>query len=170
MDLATFVDLISALTLVCGFGFAVVQLRLHRAARDREIGLELLRSFQTPDFARALRAVYRLPDGLSKREIEEHLGDNMDAVYALMTTWESIGALVHRGEIRLDLVEDFFSGPVRISWQKLAGYVRGERDEQRRETIEEWFEWLNDRIADRESALPPVPAHIAYRNWRPRAH
>jgi len=169
MNVSTIVELVSAVTLVGGFLFAIVQLRQHRADSEKETALELLRSFQTPELARALRAIYNLPDGLSKREIEERLADSMDPVYALMTTWESIGILVYRGQLSLDLVEDFFSGPVRISWRKLQGYVQGEREEQARDTIEEWFEWLNDQIARRESAQPPVPAHVEHRTWRPRA-
>lgn len=54
-----------------------------------------------------------------------------------MTTWESLGILVYPGELGLDLVDDFFSGPITISWRKLKPYVVGERAEQNRETIEE---------------------------------
>ena len=35
-----------------------------------------------------------------------------------MTTWESLGILVFRGEVSLDLVDDFFSGAVELSWRK----------------------------------------------------
>jgi hypothetical protein len=33
--------------------------------------------------------------------------------------------------------------------------------------MHEWFQWLAERFLDREQAAPPVPAHIAYRHWRP---
>jgi hypothetical protein len=106
-----------------------------------------------------------LPDGLSKEEIENAAGDDFHLVYALMTTWESLGVLVHRGEIDLDLVDDFFSGPIRISWRKLKGHVMGERSLLQRDTIEEWFQWLAERLEEMESKTPPVPAHIAYKDW-----
>jgi hypothetical protein len=165
MTLNTFIELLSLVTLVVGLLFAVVQLRQYRATREREVALELLRSFETPEFAAALRAVYALPGGLTKREIEERLGGKMDLVYAMTTTWESLGILVCRGELSLDLVDDFFSGPITISWEKLRGYVEGERAEQRRETIAEWFQWLAERMREREAVTPPVPAHIAHRDW-----
>ena len=166
MDLTTAVDLLSGLAVIGGVGWAIVQLRQYRQTRRRELSLELLRAFQTPDFAKALQFVYALPEGLSKEEIERRAGDDMHIVYALMTTWESLGILVHRREVPIALVEDFFSGPITISWVKLEAYVRGEREEQGRETIEEWFEWLRDRITERESSTPPVPAHIEHRDWR----
>jgi hypothetical protein len=164
--LTTFVDLLTAATLIFGLAYAGVELRQFRASRDRENALELLRSFQTPEFARALRAVYALPTGLTKGEIEEALGEQMDLVYALTTTWESLGILVHRGTMSLGLVDDFFSGPIRISWAKLRPYVEGERAEQGRDTIGEWFQWLAERMQERESVVPPVPAHILYTDWK----
>ena len=43
--------------------------------------------------------VYRLPDGLSKQAIESRIGEDLHLVYAMTTTWESIGVSVHRGEV-----------------------------------------------------------------------
>jgi hypothetical protein len=166
LDLTTAVDILSGLAVIGGIAFAVIQLRQYQQSRRRELSLELLRAFQTPDFAKALRFVYSIPEGLSKVEIEEAAGDDMHLVYALMTTWESLGILVFRRELPLVLVEDFFSGPITISWKKLRAYVEGERSEQGRETIEEWFEWLSDRLHERESAALPIPAHVEHAQWR----
>jgi hypothetical protein len=128
--------------------------------------MELLHAFQTPSFARALNIVYEMPDGLSKEEVEAYAGDEFHLVYAMTTTWESLGVLVHHGEIDLQLIDDFFSGPIRISWRKLKGQVMGERAATGRETINEWFQWLNDRLAEMESRAPPVPAHVEHKDWQ----
>jgi hypothetical protein len=58
VELSVGLDIVAAATLVFGLVFAIVQLRQYRASRARELGLELLRSFQTPEFASALRAVF----------------------------------------------------------------------------------------------------------------
>ena len=166
--LANLGEFLGGIAVIGGVLFAVIQIRQYREARKREIALELLRAFMTPDFAKALLVVFNMPDGLTKEEIVAHAGEDMHLVYALMTTWESLGILVFRGELSLDLVDDFFSGPITISWRKLNPYVIGERKEQNRETIEEWFEWLTDRMLERESDAPPVPAHIAHASWVPR--
>jgi len=168
LELTTVVDVLSGLAVIGGIMFAVIQLHQYRQSRRRELSLELLRAFQTPDFAKALMFVYGLPDGLSKEEVETRAGPDMHLVYALMTTWESLGILVFRRELPLELVEDFFSGPITISWQKLGGYVGEEREEQGRDTIEEWFEWLADRIGERERGSAPIPAHIEHAGWRTR--
>jgi hypothetical protein len=161
---------IEAIALVIAVAFAMGQVRQYRRDKQREAALEMLHSFQTPAFARALNIVYSMPEGLGKQEIEQFAGDEFHLVYAMTTTWESLGVLVYRGEVDLQLIDDFFSGPIRISWRRLEGHVRGERAETGRETINEWFQWLNDRLAERESTEPPVPAHIAHRDWRPKGH
>lgn len=167
MTLETFFQMVEALAVVVAVGFAIIQLRQYRQRQISEAAMELLRSFQTPDFAKALNHIYAMPDGLSKAEIEARVGEDLHYVYAITTMWESIGVLVFRREIPLDLVEDFFSGPISISWRKLRPYFEAEREEQNRGTIGEWFEWLADRLAARESLEPPAPAHIAHRNWKP---
>lgn len=158
-------QIIESLAVVIGVGFAIVQVRQHRREKRREAALVLMHSFQTPSFAEAMNLVYNLPDGLSKEQIENLLGEKFHLVYALMTTWESLGILVFRGEVDLDLVDEFFSGPLKISWQKLQGHVMGERELLGRDTIEEWFQWLTERLAERELKRPRVPAHIAHKHW-----
>ncbi len=165
MSIEAIFQAVEAVAVVIAVGFAIVQVRQYRRDKRREAALELLHSFQTPQFAKALNIVFNLPDGLSKDEIETTVGDDFHLVYALMTTWESLGILVFRGEVDLDLVDDFFSGPIKISWQKLQGHVMGERSMLERDTIEEWFQWLAERLAERESQMPRVPAHIAHKHW-----
>jgi len=156
---------IQAVAVVSGLGFAVYETRRYRRQRNREAAIELLRAFQTPAFAKALMLVYRLPDGLSKSEVEGRLGDDLHFVYALAATWESLGILVYRGEVSIDLVDDFFSGPIAVSWRKFRCYVLGEREETGRETIFEWFQWLAEQFARREGTIRPIPAHVQHRDW-----
>jgi hypothetical protein len=81
-------------------------------------------------------------------------------------TWESLGVLVFRREVTLDLVDDFFSGPILLSWQKLRVAAQEERRALDRETGLEWFQWLAERMMEREKLSPPVPAYIAHRDWK----
>jgi hypothetical protein len=168
MTAELFFQAVEAIAVVIALGFAIVQVRQYRQDKRREAAIELLHSFQTPSFARAMNLVYRLPDGLSREEIEEAVGDELHIVYAMTTTWESLGILVFQGEIDLQLIDDFFSGPIQISWHKIGNLIIGEREETGRQTIGEWWEWLKDRLEEAESKEPPVPAHIAHKDWRPK--
>jgi len=103
--------------------------------------LELVKSFQSPAFTSALRRVLSLPDGADAKEIGEVLGpDGEDAVYMVSLTWESLGLLVFRREVTLELVGDFFSGPIIASWRKLSRYIAELRRDAQRDT---YFEWSN---------------------------
>jgi len=167
MDVSTIAELVTAVTLVVGAIFAVVQVRHLSASRKREAALELLHSFQTVEFIKALRIVIGLPTGLSKKEIEERLGENMDYFNAFVVTWESIGVLVFRGEISLDLVDDFFGGFIVVSWEVVKGAVEENRTKLWPRSAE-WYQWLVERLTERQSTSPAVPAYIKYRDWKPR--
>jgi hypothetical protein len=166
MSIEVISQIVEAFAVVIGVGFAIIQVKQYKLNKRREAALVLLHSFQTPSFAKALNLVYKLPDGLSKKQIEDQLGDEFHLVYALMTTWESLGILVYRGEIDLDMIDDFFSGPIIISWKKLRGHIIEERSLLGRDTIEEWFQWLMERLLERESKEPAIPAYVAHKKWK----
>ena len=167
MDLSTLANLINAFAVTGALIFAAAQIRYYRQRRRREAMLELVRSFQSPAFTSALRRVLSLPDGADTQKIREVLGpDGEDAVYLVSLTWESLGVLVFRREVTLEMVDDFFSGPILLSWQKLKVYSEEWRRTLNRETGNEWFHWLAERMMEREKVLPPVPAYIAHRDWR----
>ena len=167
MDISTAANLINAIAVTAGVIFAAVQITQYRQRRHRDAMLELVRSFQSPAFTSALRRVLSLPDGADTRKIREVLGpDGEDAVYLVSLTWESIGVLLFRRELTLDLVDDFFSGPILLSWKKLQVWAEEWRRELNRETGSEWFHWLAERMMEREKLVPPVPAYIAHRDWR----
>ena len=167
MDLSTFANVINAVAVTAGVIFAVVQIRDYRRHRQRDAMLNLVRSFQNPTFARALRRVVELPSGATAKEISEKLGpEGEDLMVHLTATWETIGILLFHGELTLEIIDDFFSGPILISWQKLLPYTTYLRAHYQRDTWSEWFQWLAERMAERESKASPVPAYIAHRDWK----
>lgn len=159
MSLDSIADLVAAVTLVIGLAFAIVQLRYFRLAREREVALELVHSFQTPAFAKGLFLLAQLPDDCTPDEMSERLGSADENIFVLLTTWESLGVLVYHGEVSLDLVDDFFSGAIVVSWRKLARYVTHMREQLERDTYYEWFQYLAERMLERERRVPPVPAY-----------
>jgi hypothetical protein len=163
MDLSTLANLINAFAVTAGVIFAAVQIRHFRQRRQRDAMLELVRSFQSPSFTSAFRRVLSLPDGATTEQIREKLGpDGEEIVYLVTLTWESLGVMLFRGEVTIDLIDDFFSGPILISWRKLNVFVEEDRALDRN-TVFEWFQWLAERMIEREKRTPAVPAHVAHR-------
>src|SRR5438876_4472491 len=165
MDISTIANLINAIAVTAGVIFAAAQIRQYRQRRERDAMLELVRSFQSPAFTAALRRVLSLPDGADSAKIREVLGpDGEDAVYLVSLTWESLGVLVYRREVTLDLADDFFSGPLVISWQKLKVYSEEWRRTLNRETGNEWFHWLAERRSEEHTSELQSPVHLVCRH------
>ena len=108
-------------------------------------------------------AIIELPDGASAEKIREILGpEGEDLMVHVTATWETIGVLLFHGELSIDIIDDFFSGPILISWRKLLPYTIEIRKQHQRDTWSEWFQWLAERMMERESTAPAVPAYIAH--------
>ena len=166
MDLSTLANLINAFALTAGVIFAAAQIRYYRQRRQREAMLELVRSFQSPAFTSAFRRVLSLSNDATTEQIREKLGpDGEEIVYLVTLTWESLGVMLFRGEVTIDLIDDFFSGPILISWRKLNVFVEEDRRALDRNTVFEWFQWLAERMIEREKSIPAVPAHMGHREW-----
>jgi hypothetical protein len=154
--------------MIIGVAFGIQNIRQYQASRKRESAVMMLNSFQTSDFVGGLLCIYGLPEQASKEEIDRLPPDQFLAIYMVMGTWERLGVLVYRGELDLGLVDDAFSGPIIQSWQKLEVYIRSFRALIQRDTYMEWFQWLAERMQERETPAPPLPAYLAHRDWRPK--
>ena len=166
MDISTLANLINAIAVTAGVIFAAAQINHYRRRRRRDAMLNLVQSFQSPAFARGLRRIIELPDGANAEEIRRIQGpEGEDLMVHVTATWETIGVLLFHGELTIDIIDDFFSGPILITWKKLLPYTTAVRQQYDRETWSEWFQWLAERMMERESKTPPVPAYIAHRNW-----
>jgi len=166
MPLTTILSILSTSAIVAAGIFAGVQLRLYNKQRARESALQLVHSFRTPEFLRAVNMVFDLPEGLSKKELEDRLGDKLVDLLVMFGTFENLGILVFRREVEIQLVEDFFSGVIMLSGKKFGRYLVEVRETGNRQTYYEWSQWLYEQIEKRELQTPPVPSYVAYRNWK----
>src|SRR5256885_1376985 len=166
MDISTLANLINAIAVTAGVIFAAAQINHYRRRHRRDAMLNLVQSFQGPTFARGLRRIIELPDGATAEEIRRALGtEGEDLVVHVTATWETIGVLLFHGELSIDIIDDFFSGPILISWRKLLPYTIAIRREYDRETRSEWVQWLAVRLMESEKNVSPVPAYIAPPDW-----
>ena len=163
MELPVVLQMISTIAIVGGVVFAGMQWRGARRQRTREAEVLLLHSFQSPDFMRAMRQVLALPEGLSKKEIDAQV--DQDLLWYWFGAMESIGLLVHHRAIPLRLVDDTFGGPALISWNRLARYAHETRASLKRESMHEWFQWLAEHLTELERP-GRVAAHIRESDWK----
>ncbi|HWA30846.1 MAG TPA: hypothetical protein VG867_07100 [Rhizomicrobium sp.] len=167
MDSSAFLNLVSAGALLAGLLFTGFQIRMSQRQRAREGMLQLMQSFRTPEFAAGFIILADLPDALSKPELEARLGEKILSIRIVLFTIESIGSLVQKREIPLDLVEDFFRGPVILAWRKTEQYVSDLRAQTGLDTVYEYVQWLAERLGENDSGKRRIPAYIAHRDWTP---
>ena len=157
-------QLIQTAAVVVGIVFGLVQLRELRQQQEIQAGVELLRPLQSPDTAETILLIHGLPDNLSGKDLRSQLGDKFGSVLSLLALFESLGPLVARGHVPIDMYAEFYRGPTVLCWRKLHQYV----EEQRQagwNSLYEWVQWLAERMEERSSRAIDVPAFERFRAW-----
>ena len=158
--LANLAEIIGGVAVVFGISFGFVEFRRYKATIQREAAATLARSFQTQEFAAAIRVVLELPEPIDIERYRKLPESDKNLVWLLFGSIESIGILVYRGDLSLELVDEFFSIPVLEGWRKLAPYVEDLRREFDSPQTWEWYQWLHDQLRKRHEKSPRIPAHV----------
>jgi len=158
-------QLIQTVAVVVGIIFGVVQLRQLREQREIQAGAELLRPLQSPEVAEMILLIHGLPEGLTGEQLRARLGKEFGSVLGLLAQFESLGPLVARGHVPIDMYAEFYRGPTVLCWIKLRRYVEEQR-EAGWPTLFEWMQWLAERLMERSQVQSDVPAFERFRAWK----
>jgi len=89
-----------------------------------------------------------------------------NAIMVVVLTFESIGVMVFRGIVPLEMVNELLGGVCVESWVRLNQYMQDSRAESDRKTMSEWFQWLAERLDEEHVRHGRLPAYEQYRHWR----
>ena len=168
MSLQLFLQAVETLAVVFGVGFGLVQLRQLRHQREVQAGLELLAPLQTPESAEALLIIHNLPDNSTGDELRQRLGAQYRSAMATLAQFESLGPIVARGHVPIEMYAEFYRGPTILCWRKFRRYIEEERKEGW-PALFEWLQWLAERMEDRVPRAADVPAFRRFAGWRSSA-
>tara|TARA_B110000003_G_scaffold275093_1_gene316746 strand:- start:211 stop:744 length:534 start_codon:yes stop_codon:yes gene_type:complete len=165
---ASYAEIIGLVTILGAAVYSWYQIREMKASRDSAAALVLSEHFQRPAWVGGVVELVYQPKGLDSLEtFKEHHGERWPDLFAVMATWESMGALVHRGDLDFHLVYDLYSGLILSTHEVCEPLIQGERDKFDN-TRFEWFTWLADRIREfNDSQHVPEAAYLEHRNWKP---
>jgi len=169
VDLATIANVATALTVITGVGFGLVEAQRSRRARQERAAFAAVQAILTPEWMKSMVVVHSIPDGSSALEIEAD-ARVLDAAHAVGVILEGLGYSVYARVVPLRVVGDLVGGTVRLAWRKLRPYIEEERRRSGSQKTFEWFQWLAaqlDRYSPGKTNLQ-VGAHEAYRDWKPR--
>lgn len=162
--LANLARIIGTIAVITGIIFGLIQIRYYQQQRRTVAAVQLVNSFQNPDFNKALRKIWSLPDDTSVTEIRE-LGDDWEeAAFQVGMTLETMGVLVYRRIVPLPILDELMGDAIIILWKKLRPWVEHLRTEQKRDSAYEWSQWLADRLAGKDRRTV-AGAYKIYRNW-----
>ena len=163
------IDIVSMIAILAGLAYGALELRQFRQNKERETTFELVRLIQTPELSQAITTVIQLPDTTTAEQLLALPKQQLDQLYHLQSVWESLGILVYRGDVSLNLIDEFYGGPILFSWRRLRPLVEHNRRTLQRESFNEWFQWLVERLeASYDGKKELQPAHKAHRDWVPR--
>jgi len=180
MDLqtaASWAEIIGLITIVSAAIYSWFQIKELRLARNSSTAMNLAANFQNPDFVAGLASITYssgIGEKLTGETIEDfqtmkdEFGDDWPKVVAVLTTWESIGALVYRGDMDFHAFYDLFSGEFQKTYEVFSFWLDPIRERDEDKTME-WFIWLYDRVKEYEQkGSGTSPAHIAFKDWKPK--
>ena len=165
---AQWAEIIGLITILGAAIYSWFQIKELKRVRQSAAALSLAELFQSPDFAAGLSIVSYQPEELKTFEqFKEYHADKWPQAFSVMTTWESLGALVYRGDLSFILVYDLFSGLIQYHHKLCQNLILADR-KSGGDTRFEWFTWLAERLEEYdEGSEAPQAAHIEYKDWKP---
>ena len=145
-----------ALSFVIGLIFGIAQVKA--AARDRRerLTLETLRALQTREFVELMNFINSKRFPTTREEANALASTDNILMVEFLQKMESLGILVAEGLIDIELVDKSLGTYVTQTWKKYEKFIipiRNERDPY----LSEYYQWLSDRMEERQAAAPRVP-------------
>lgn len=165
MGISEIANLATALAVIVGVVFGILQLRHMAQTRAILASAELVRAMQTPDFTNGVTVIGRLPDGADPAAVNGN-PETLAAALHVGHVLECLGVLVYHRILPLHLVDDLLGGYIRMCWRKLGPQVEARRKELG-VYYGEWTQWLAERLMEHPSPGKLEGAHVSHRAWRP---
>jgi hypothetical protein len=164
--LANMAEIFSAIVVIGGIIFAVIQMRQTRQQRRELAAIELFRSFGSPAFADAYRNVLHYPDGVNAKQLKQEYPDGEQFAMMICTTLESVGVMMYQRIVPSAVVNNLIGSSTIILWRKLETWVEDLRVELDNPFAFEWFQWLAMTLSDLQNDSDR-PAYEVHTEWQP---
>lgn len=168
VDLGTIANVATALTVITGVGFGLIEAHRARRARQERAAYAAVQALLSPEWMRSMIVVHHIPANITAAELEAD-ANALYAAHSVGITLEGIGYSVYARIVPLRVVADLVGGTVRLAWRRLQPYIEEERRRSGSQKVFEWFQWLAvqlEKYSPGKTSLD-VGAQEAYRNWKP---
>ncbi len=168
MDLSTLANVATALTVLTGVMFGVIEMRRARREREERAAFAAVQALMTPEWMSSSMIVASIPDGTTAKEIESD-PRVLEACLKMATIMEGLGYSVFARIVPLKVADDLIGGMARVAWRRFSPFVKDERERTGTQKSWEWFQWLAEQLERNGSSKTSlkVGAPVAYRDWKP---
>ncbi len=161
---ASYAEIFSALAIIGGAIFGLVQLHEFRQRRRYNSTVDLCRGFSEPELGKAITLLRDLPEDISGEDFAARGKEYEAAALVLGMTFESIGLLVYMRAASFTVVQQLTGGLLLMIWRRIGNWVIMTRQTHNNPRFGEWVQWLAERIEAEESTM--TPAYEAYADWK----
>jgi len=165
-DLAVTLNILSTVTLVGALIFAGLQVRAANRTRAEQAALAIIGAVQSEAWTHSLRVLVRLPAGVTADEIDAMGAPVTDAIAEHGVRLETVGYMVFRGLVSLDTVDEMIGGITLVMWSRIKPWVERDRLRTTSPRQYEWFQWLCERLDERQGTREPEPAFVRHSRWK----
>ena len=168
MDLSTIANVATALTVLTGVGFGLVEAQRSRRARQERAAYAAVQAILSPEWMKSMIVVHSISDGSTAADIEADTAV-LNAAHSVGVILEGLGYSVYARIVPLRVAADLVGGTVRLAWRKLRPYVEEERRRSGSQKTFEWFQWLAAQLERHSPGKTnlEIGAHQAYQDWKP---
>ena len=163
----TLLNLVQTGAIVTGIIFGLRELGELRKSRELDATLKLVDVIESESTGIGTGRLMTLPANLSEEELERRLLGETSYLMSLASTYETLGLLVYRREVGLELVDEMFGGTVVLAWERLGPFIARHRQRTGKSDTFEWFQWIAERLQEHRAKPGTVPAYELHRDWKP---
>jgi hypothetical protein len=150
VDIQTVSVVVASASVVAGVIYYLFQIRLQTKVRQTDLVIRLYTTFASKEMRQTWEKV-RTREDLDFEAYQKKYG--LSDVDEIGWFFEGVGVLLHRKLMDITVVDDLFSSPVKISWEKLKPLALSERKQSARPQVWEWWEYLYNEMQKREQKL-----------------
>jgi hypothetical protein len=168
VDLSTIANVATALTVLTGVIFGLVEAQRSRLARQERAAYAAVQALLSPEWIKSMIVVHNIPDSSSVAAIEAD-ASALNAAHSVGIILEGLGYSVFARIVPLRVAADLVGGTVRLAWRKLRPYIEEERRRTGSQKTFEWFQWLAVQLERHSPGKTTLEtgAQDVYKDWKP---
>src|SRR5947209_18265373 len=164
MDTATVLSALSSFAVVGALIFAALQVGVANRSRAEHAAISIVEAAQSEAWTLGLNQLYRIPHGATAEQIDALGHDVTLAIEQVGIRVETIGYMVWRGIVDLEMVDDLFGGVVIFWWSRIQPLAERYRERTSNPKSYEWSEWLGERLSERWWTGHTIPTDARYQS------